>query len=79
MSHKFVVSNSNKCLGCRICEFVCSATKEKRLDPAFSRIRPVNYEPIGSMAIACLLCEDPACVAACPRDALLKDEKGVIR
>jgi len=31
------------------------------------------------MAIACLLCEDPACVAACPRDALLKDEKGVIR
>jgi len=31
------------------------------------------------MAIACLLCEEPSCVAVCSRDALLKDEKGVIR
>jgi len=79
VSEKFVVCNSDKCLGCGICEFVCSATKDKSLNPSFSRIRQVNFEPIGSMAIACLLCEEPSCVAVCSRDALLKDEKGVIR
>lgn len=31
------------------------------------------------MAIACLLCEKPPCVPACPTNALYKDEKGVIR
>ncbi len=79
MQQKYVVCNPAKCLGCGICEFVCSAVKEKKLDPAFSRIRQVNFEPIGSMAIACLLCENPPCVVACPRDALQKEEKGAIR
>lgn len=79
MQQKYVVCDLDKCLGCGICEFVCSAVKERKLDPAFSRIRQVNFEPIGSMAIACLLCENPPCVAACPMEALLKEEKGVIR
>jgi Fe-S-cluster-containing dehydrogenase component len=30
------------------------------------------------MAIACLLCEKPACVSACPTGALFRDKKGVI-
>lgn len=76
---KYVVCNSEKCLGCGICEFVCSAVKEKKLDPSFSRIRQVNLEPIGSMAIACLLCEKPPCVVVCPMEALSRDDNGVIR
>jgi Fe-S-cluster-containing dehydrogenase component len=76
---KYVVCNPDKCLGCGICEFVCSAVKEKKLDPSFSRIRQVNLEPIGSMAIACLLCEKPPCVAVCPMEALSRDDNGVIR
>lgn len=79
MKQKYVVCNPEKCLGCGICEFVCSAVKEKRLGGAFSRIRQVNLEPVGSMAIACLLCETPPCVTACPKDALVKEEKGVVR
>ena len=79
LPQKYVVCNPDKCLGCGICEFVCSAIKDKSLDPSFSRIRQVNFEPIGSMAIACLLCEKPPCVPVCPMEALLKDEKGVIR
>jgi len=31
------------------------------------------------MSVTCRLCEDPACVAACPRDALTQsEEKGTI-
>jgi Fe-S-cluster-containing dehydrogenase component len=79
MLEKCVVCNPDKCLGCGICEFVCSAIKDKSLDPSFSRIRQVNFEPTGSMAIACVLCENPPCVAACPKEALVKEEKGAIR
>jgi len=76
---KYVVCDPDKCLGCGICEFVCSAVKDKSLDPSLSRIRQVNFEPTGSMAIACLLCEKPPCVGVCPLEALSRDEKGVIR
>ena len=79
MPQKYVVCNPDKCLGCAICEFVCSAVKDKSLDPSFSRIRQVNFEPTGSLAIACLLCERPPCVTMCSMNALSKDEKGVIR
>lgn len=79
MLEKCVVCNPDKCLGCGICEFVCSAMKDKSLDPSFSRIRQVNLEPAGSMAIACVLCENPPCVVACPKGALAEEEKGAIR
>jgi len=79
VSQKYVVCNPDKCLGCGICEFVCSVVKDKSLAPSFSRIRQVNFEPTGSMAIACLLCENPPCVIACPVEALVKEEKGLIR
>jgi carbon-monoxide dehydrogenase iron sulfur subunit len=74
-----VVCDPAKCLPCKICEVACSAVKDRSIDPLFSRIRVVNFEPVGSMAIACVLCEDAPCVGSCPRDALRQDEKtGVI-
>ena len=35
-------------------------------------------QPTAVISIACQLCEDPACVAACPRDALSVREDGTI-
>ena len=32
-------------------------------------------KPVVNMAVACRLCEEPACVAACPRDALTQSEE----
>lgn len=69
-----------KCIGCSICEFVCSAVKWKSTNPMLSLIRVINLEPIGSMAITCRLCENPPCVKACSRKALKQDEvTGVIK
>jgi Fe-S-cluster-containing dehydrogenase component len=79
MQRRFVFCDRERCLGCQICEFICSARKEKSTDPLLSRIRVVNLEPTGSMAIACVLCEDPSCVRSCPRNALRRSAKtGVI-
>jgi len=79
MSWKFVDCDPKKCLGCYICEYVCSTFKDNTTNPIRSRIRVINAEPDGSMAITCRLCENPPCTRSCPRDALRQDEKtGVI-
>ncbi|MEM3665646.1 MAG: 4Fe-4S dicluster domain-containing protein [Candidatus Bathyarchaeia archaeon] len=79
MKNKFIFCDPEKCLGCLICEFACSAIKEKSINPLLSRIRVVNLEPAGSIAVTCTLCDDTPCVKACPRKALRRDnETGVV-
>jgi len=75
MQRKFVVSDYEKCNGCQICEFVCSAVKEGGFNPLLSRIRTTRIEPAFNISMACRLCEDPTCVKSCPRKALSKDEE----
>ncbi len=76
---KFVSCDPDRCVGCQICEYTCSFTKEKAFNPIKSRIRVVRQNQIVNMAVTCRLCEDPACIAACPRDALTQDkDTGVI-
>ncbi len=71
---KFVSADPEKCVGCQICEYACSFTKEKVFNPLKSRIRVVRVNQLANMAVTCRLCENPACVAACPRDALKQSE-----
>lgn len=76
---KFVSADPEKCVGCAICEYVCSFEKEKVYNPLKSRIRVVRLHPLVNLSVTCRLCEDPPCVAACPRDALKQsEENGVI-
>ncbi len=69
-----IVCDPEKCVGCRMCEYACSATKSGSFDPSLSRIRVVRIEPITMAAIACRLCADAPCLTACPRDALSRSE-----
>jgi carbon-monoxide dehydrogenase iron sulfur subunit len=76
---KFVSGDPSKCVGCCVCEYVCSMEHEKTYNPTKSRIRVVRLNPFVNMAMACRLCQDPQCVIACPREALLQSEEtGVI-
>ncbi|MBT8172121.1 hypothetical protein KJN74_04560 [Candidatus Bathyarchaeota archaeon] len=77
---KFVSSDPEKCIGCLVCEYACSLTNEKTFNPTKSRIRALRWETINNLAVACRHCEDPACVAACPRNSLSQEEDtGIIR
>jgi Fe-S-cluster-containing hydrogenase component 2 len=77
--HKVIVVEAKKCTGCRVCELICSFTKEKVFSPSLSRIHVVNIEPFIDVALTCRFCEDPQCVRVCPTNALrLDEEKGVI-
>ncbi len=80
MTHRYIVCDPDKCMGCQMCEFICSATKEGEFNPLLSRIRNVRIEPVVMLSVSCRNCEDPACVIACPRNALSQNpETGTIQ
>jgi len=77
---KFVTADPEKCIGCVVCEYACSMVNENTFNPTKSRIRAMRIGPLTNLAITCRHCEDPACVTACPRDALTQEENsGIIR
>jgi Fe-S-cluster-containing dehydrogenase component len=76
---KFVAVDPSKCIGCGLCEIICILEKgEPFLSPTRSRIHVIRILPFFNIATACRLCSDAPCVKACPRNALLQKESGVI-
>ena len=66
----------NLCIGCRECELMCSLTHDGVFSPAMARIR-VEYDAKSNSytPLICRHCEEPACLEACPVDAMQFDEK----
>lgn len=74
-----------KCVGCKACEMACKV----RFDlPVGDRRRRVYTKESGTypntrllfVSMACNHCSSPACVAACPKGALTRDEElGIVK
>ena len=78
---RIYVKSPDSCTGCLLCEMACSLTHEKTgVNPRMSRIRVDFYPEKGIITPnVCRLCTRPACVEACPENALSQDKKsGVI-
>jgi carbon-monoxide dehydrogenase iron sulfur subunit len=68
---KVILIDPEKCTGCRICEIVCSLTKEGVINPTRSRIQVVKVDPVSlSIPVVCQQCYDAPCIAVCPVGAL---------
>jgi TPP-dependent indolepyruvate ferredoxin oxidoreductase alpha subunit len=79
MVSQFVDCDPQKCVGCDICEYICSWEKEKAFNPVKSRIRAVRLNQLSNVAMTCKACKDAPCVAACPENALTQStETGAI-
>ena len=79
MVNQHVECDDDKCVGCDICEYVCSFEKEKVFNPLKSRIRTVRIGQTFNTAVTCKLCTDVPCIAACPEKALIQSiETGAI-
>lgn len=78
IGYEHVIADPSTCMGCRICEYACSANKTGTFDPSLSRIRVVRIEPVTMTAITCRLCADAPCIIACPQDALSRSERNGI-
>ena len=69
-----------RCTGCNRCTYACSARKEGMFIPSLSRIR-INHFPLQGYSVPsiCFQCPHPDCLDACPKEAITRDDKGVVR
>ena len=73
--NQFINCNTDKCVGCSVCEYACSAEKEKVFNPNKSRIRTLRLDVFSNIAVTCRACKDAPCVNACPKDALSQSKE----
>ena len=67
---KRIVLDLDLCCGCRSCEAACKVAHKGEAHIRHGDIPGEAYLPL-----ACKHCKDPLCVAACPVDAIKRDEE----
>lgn len=73
---KLIEVSHNKCVGCRLCEFVCSLVHDHECSTAKSRIRIHRDEEFGNNLVSvCMQCEEAHCLESCAYDAISRDAK----
>jgi len=77
---KILVINTNRCVGCRLCEIVCSLKNTGEINPARARIQVIGFDESFPVPVTCLQCEVPYCAQICPVDAITREkETGIVR
>ena len=72
---KVLVTDYEKCTGCRICELVCSVKHEGVSNPSRSRIKVIKWESEGRyVPMSCQQCESAPCLLICPVKAISREE-----
>ncbi len=75
-SQKVLLYDPKKCTGCRYCEIACSFYHFRRLDLKRAHLHiSFNEDRFEFEASVCQHCEEPLCLAACPSDAITKDQE----
>jgi len=86
-SNSFVVANTNKCIGCKVCEVVCFAVHNKNnqvvatvgtvVTPIIPRLYLVKGETL-TMPIQCRHCEDAPCANSCIIGAIKQEDNTIV-
>jgi len=73
---KLIEVHLSDCVGCRLCEMVCSLIHEGECSTTRSRIKVFRDEEFGNNLISlCMQCVDSHCIESCPCGALSRDGK----
>lgn len=70
-----IAVDPDKCVGCRICEMICSLRNYGECNPARARISVIRTEESGSVStvpVLCQQCEQALCMELCPANALCR-------
>jgi len=76
MGERLMKINPLRCTGCRECETACSRNHEGMRESARTRIQVIAGDMKGRFHLpsTCQQCEDPPCMAACPKGAIHRDQ-----
>lgn len=75
---KFLYADPMVCVGCRVCEAICSFHWEKTLNPKKARNRVRRVNPGLDVVVACRNCDQAWCIEACPEEALYRNRQGIV-
>ena len=78
---KVLVVNADLCIGCRMCEAVCSLVHYGAIGTSHARLKVVRYDHAAFFnPVVCMQCEVPNCASVCPSKAISKNaETGVVK
>ena len=68
----------DKCIGCKLCEIVCTLTNESCINPSRSRIEVIKVNPEVDIPVYCYQCTDAPCAEVCPVNAISRNKDGVM-
>jgi carbon-monoxide dehydrogenase iron sulfur subunit len=74
---KVLVTNEDLCIGCHLCEDVCSQAWYKQIDRGLSSIRITSLGDAEWGMAVCAQCGE--CIDVCPTGALYRDKAGIVR
>ncbi len=74
MKFRFMIY-PDKCIGCRTCEVACAFAHSKNQKPGRTRIYAIGYGEEKWVPVACLQCDEAACVTSCMFGALRRNEE----
>jgi len=65
-----------RCTSCQACELACSFAHEEEFNPERARLSVMFWDhEAHSVPVMCLQCEEAACLAACPAQAISEDAR----
>jgi anaerobic carbon-monoxide dehydrogenase iron sulfur subunit len=67
------------CIGCRVCETICSMEHFKEINNSKARIRYRDDWPRIGEVLLCRQCPQRLCIKACPEEALLLNNDGYVQ
>ena len=68
-----------RCIGCKACEAACAECSTHRGIPMIHLDSLDRSLSVKTAPTVCMHCDDPACAAVCPADAIKRTEDGVVQ
>ena len=71
-----LTADIEKCIGCKLCELICSLHHDGAVNLLKSRIEIIEVKETVNVPVYCFQCDDAVCMQVCTVDAISRDDTG---